>query len=49
MYKGFLYCGLMVGESGEARVLEFNCRLDPNSVTHVVDERRLSTTFRGCV
>jgi len=32
VYKGFLYCGLMVSPGGEVRVLEFNCRLgDPET------------------
>jgi phosphoribosylamine--glycine ligase len=31
-YTGFLYAGLMVGKSGEVKVLEFNCRLgDPET------------------
>ena len=31
-YTGFLYAGLMVGKSGEIKVLEFNCRMgDPET------------------
>ncbi len=31
-YSGFLYAGLMIGKGGEAKVLEFNCRLgDPET------------------
>jgi len=31
-YTGFLYAGLMIGPDGEARTLEFNCRLgDPET------------------
>ena len=31
-YVGFLYAGLMIGQDGEAKVLEFNCRLgDPET------------------
>ncbi|NIO43599.1 MAG: phosphoribosylamine--glycine ligase, partial [Burkholderiales bacterium] len=25
-YRGFLYAGLMIGDDGVARVLEYNCR-----------------------
>jgi phosphoribosylamine--glycine ligase len=32
VYTGFLYAGLMIGPDGEARTLEFNCRLgDPEA------------------
>jgi len=32
VYKGFLYVGLMIGEDGAPRVLEYNCRLgDPET------------------
>ncbi len=32
VYKGFLYIGLMVGDDGVARVLEYNCRFgDPET------------------
>jgi phosphoribosylamine--glycine ligase len=31
-YRGFLYCGLMIGPDGEPRVVEYNCRLgDPEA------------------
>jgi phosphoribosylamine--glycine ligase len=33
-YRGVLYCGLMIGETGEARVLEYNVRMgDPETQT----------------
>ena len=32
VYKGFLYAGVMIGEDGIVRVIEFNCRLgDPEA------------------
>jgi len=27
-FVGFLYAGLMIGDDGHVRVLEFNCRLE---------------------
>ena len=47
LFTGFLYAGLMIGEDGQVKVLEFNCRLgDPETQPLIL---RLKSDLLGLV